>query len=111
LACDFGAAAFACDFGAAVVSLAFASGLAAFCGGWLFVQDHRGTDQSVASDEAASDEAEPYLPTVSWWPLVVGFGAALALNGLILSWQYALPGVAVLAIGIVGMVNDSRQRT
>jgi hypothetical protein len=44
------------------------------------------------------------------WPFIVGLGAALALNGFILGWAYAVPGTAVLAIGMLGFIAQSRRR-
>ncbi|MCU1361646.1 MAG: putative integral rane protein [Ilumatobacteraceae bacterium] len=96
---------------AGTTMLTLASGLALLCGSWLFIQDHRRPPRESTSISPAVHSAEPYLPTASWWPLVIGAGAALGLNGLILSWPYAIPGAAVLALGIGGLVNDSRRRT
>ena len=95
--------------------LALAAGLSAMFGGFLFIQDHRkpgSTHGPVASAThiAADEDPEHYLPTTSWWPLVMGTGMVLALNGLILSWPYAVPGMALLMIGIGGFVSDSRRR-
>lgn len=98
---------------AGTTMLALASGLAAFLGGWLYVQDHRRpatAATSPATEPGDHDGGGSYLPTASWWPLVTGFGAALTLNGLILSWPFAVPGAAVLMLGIAGFVNDSRRR-
>ena len=93
---------------AGTTMLALSSGLAALCGGWLFVQDHR--RPGPAHDTTPVDADEHYLPTTSWWPLVMGVGMVLSLNGLILSWPYAVPGAAVLMLGIGGLVSDSRRR-
>ena len=103
---------------AGTTMLTLAAGLAALCGGWLFIQDHRRPrpieDGSAGSRRHAvatdHDTEEQYLPTTSWWPLVIGVGLALGLNGLILSWPFAVPGVALLVIGIGGFVTDSRRR-
>ena len=91
--------------------LALASGLSAMFGGFLFIQDHRDPDtQSGPVATAAHEPHEHYLPTTSWWPLVIGIGAVLALNGLILSWPFAVPGGVVLLFGVGGFVTDSRRR-
>jgi len=95
---------------AGTTMLTLTSGLAALCGGWLYLQDRRDHD-SATTHEPDREVEQAYLPTASWWPLVIGAGAALALNGLILSWPYAVPGAAVLAIGLGGFVSDSRRRT
>ncbi|MGI8661911.1 MAG: aa3-type cytochrome oxidase subunit IV [Acidimicrobiales bacterium] len=91
---------------AGTTMLALASGLAALVGGWLLVQDRKAVAQT---DEAAEEDA-PYLPTASAWPFVVGIGAALTLNGLILGWGYAVPGVIVLALALTGFVSEGRRR-
>lgn len=99
---------------AGTTMLALASGLSAMFGGFLFIQDHRqpGTTRGPVASAAHSGVGEDphYLPTTSWWPLVMGIGIVLGLNGLILSWPYAVPGMAVLVIGIGGFVSDSRRR-
>jgi hypothetical protein len=102
---------------AGTTMLTLASGLAALLGGWLFVQDHRRPDPRAAPPSTEgptaptdAESAEQYLPTASWSPLVIGVGAVLTLNGLILSWPFAVPGAAVLMLGIAGFVNDSRRR-
>lgn len=88
---------------AGTTMLALASGLALFLGVWLYLQDRRGHD-------AQHDEVHEYLPTTSWWPLVMGAGVALALNGLIISWPFAIPGGSLLLFAIGGLVSDSRRR-
>ncbi|MEO6123620.1 MAG: cytochrome c oxidase subunit 4 [Ilumatobacteraceae bacterium] len=100
---------------AGTTMLALASGLSATFGGFLFIQDHRNPDSTdgpvaAASHHAEGEDPDHYLPTTSWWPLVIGIGMVLGLNGLILSWPYAVPGMAVLMFGIGGFVSDSRRR-
>lgn len=98
---------------AGTTMLALAAGLSATFGGFLFIQDHRRPTSTRGPGAATSDHgegSEHYLPSTSWWPLVIAIGLVLGLNGLILSWPYAVPGMAVLTFGIGGFVSDSRRR-
>jgi hypothetical protein len=115
---------------AGTTMLALASGLALFFGSFLFVQDRRqrlglaGAHPIVARVEATSggaaersveDEDEAvdhghYLPQSSVWPLAMGVGAAMTLNGLIIGWPYATPGAAFLALAVGGFVAQGRRR-
>jgi hypothetical protein len=95
--------------------LALASALSLLSGGYLFLQDRRGVDTHQErgpgrQDAPAQAEAELYLPHSSVWPLVVGVGAVLAVNGMILSLAYAAPGVVLVAAGLAGMAMQSRRR-
>jgi Cytochrome c oxidase subunit IV len=102
---------------AGTTMLTLAAGLAALFGGWLYVQDHRRPKPSESAPtscwpvpEAEHEGEEHYLPAMSWWPLVIGVGLVLTLNGLILSWQFAVPGAVLMVLGIGGFVSDSRRR-
>lgn len=90
---------------AGTTMLALASGLAALCGGWLYLQERRSAHVPIHDDPGPQ-----YLPTASIWPLAIGVGLALTVNGLILGWPYALPGAGLLALAVVGFVAQSRRR-
>jgi len=94
---------------AGTTMLVLASCLALFCGIWFFLQDRRRAGEPTV-DEERRDAASPYLPDASVWPIAVGVGTALALNGLIIGWAYAVPGVTMLALAVVGFVVQSRRR-
>jgi len=94
---------------AGTTMLVLASCLALFCGAWLYVQD-RARPVATGGESAHGDAAHPYLPDASVWPFVIGIGAALTLNGLILGWPYAVPGVVLLGLAVVGFVGQSRRR-
>lgn len=105
---------------AGTTMLVSACALAALIGLWLYRQERR-ADQSdkgagtvgVSADESSqvtSDGATHYLPESSPWPITMAAGAALALSGLVLSWPYAVPGVAVLGLSVVGFVAQGRRR-
>jgi hypothetical protein len=90
---------------AGTTMLALAAGLAGLCGGWLLLQERKAG--TAPGDEP---EVEQYLPAASAWPFAVGIGAALALNGLILGWPYAVPGGLLLVIALAGFVSEGRRR-
>ena len=92
---------------AGTTMLALSCGLALLFGSWLYLQDRR----SAHAPETEEDAPGEYLPASSVWPLGVGVGAALTLNGLILGWGYAVPGAALLALAVAGFVAQSRRRT
>jgi hypothetical protein len=87
---------------AGTTMLGLSSSLAAVCGIYLLVQSESG--------EPAHVEEPHYLPHSSVWPFGVGVGALLAVNGLIVGVGYAIPGLVVLAVAIVGLVSQSRRR-
>ena len=97
---------------AGTTMLALAAALALFCGAFLRLQERRLEAGEPAPTEAgASRETEaPYLTSASAWPFAIGVSAALALNGLILGWPYAVPGIALLALSIGGWVAQGRLR-
>ena len=87
---------------AGTTMLALSSALAAVCGVYLQIQsEHEHTD---------GHPDVHYLPHSSVWPFWIGVGALLAVNGLIVGVGYAVPGVVVLGIAIVGFVSQSRRR-
>ena len=94
---------------AGTTMLVLASCLGLFCGTWLYLQD-RARRVEAGDDSAHGDATRPYLPDASVWPFVIGIGAALTLNGLILGWPYAAPGAALLGLAVVGFVGQSRRR-
>ncbi|MCU1498587.1 MAG: cytochrome oxidase subunit [Acidimicrobiales bacterium] len=51
-----------------------------------------------------------YLPEASVWPLGIGLGLALALNGLLIGTWFLIPGATVLAVSIAGFAFQSRWR-
>ena len=59
--------------------------------------------------DAEVDEADPeygFFSPHSWWPLVVGFGAFLVVNGLIFAVWLLVLGVAVRMLAIIGWVFE-----
>ena len=58
----------------------------------------------------AGDHPAMYLPESSPWPLGIGLGVALVLNGLLIGTWFLVPGVMVLAVGVGGFARQSRHR-
>ena len=87
---------------AGTTMLGLSSALAAVCGVYLQVQSEH--------EPTGGHAGEQYLPHSSVWPFGIGVGALLAVNGLIVGVGYAVPGLVVLAIAIVGLVSQSRRR-
>lgn len=60
-------------------------------------------------DDGLIDEADPeygFFSPNSWWPLPVGFGAALTALGLIFAVWLLVLGVFVLLFGVVGWLFE-----
>lgn len=71
-------------------------------------------DVRHAEMAAAAGSTDPdlvlYLPESSIWPLVIGVGLSLVLVGIPLGFWVLIPGVALLAQGLVGFMHQSRDR-
>jgi uncharacterized membrane protein YfcA len=94
---------------AGTVLLALAAALALYFGTYLWLQQRRPTEATSASADGLSPPAA-YLPHASVWPLVIGFGAATVVNGLVLGIWVVVPGLAALVLGIGGFIRQSRRR-
>ena len=88
---------------AGTVMLGLAAALAGLCGLYLRVEFSR-------PDTAAEHDEEQYLPHSSVWPFGIGLGALLAANGAIVGFAFAIPGIVLLVLAVVGFVAQSRQR-
>lgn len=86
---------------AGTTMLGLSSALAALCAGYLASQRPR---------PAEVESSSHYLPKASMWPFVLGAGAWLATNGLVVGFGYAIPGLAVIAVSIGGFIMGSRRR-
>ena len=93
---------------AGTTMLALAAALALMVGGYLHLEGRRLPDPEVDGPVTPLDEA--YLPHASVWPFVVGTGAVLVGNGLILGLWAVVPGAIVMLFGIVGFARQSRRR-
>jgi predicted MFS family arabinose efflux permease len=87
---------------AGTTMLALSSALTAVCGVYLQIQsEHEATEPHAE---------EHYLPQSSVWPFGIGVGVLLAANGLVVGFGYAIPGLVVLTIALVGLISQSRRR-
>ncbi|MGH9228838.1 MAG: aa3-type cytochrome oxidase subunit IV [Acidimicrobiales bacterium] len=75
---------------------------------WLRVRERAATGAAGAAGEVA--QATEYLPHASVWPFVIGLGAATLANGLVLGVWLIVPGGALMVLGIVGFVRQTRRR-
>ncbi|HYI35948.1 MAG TPA: cytochrome c oxidase subunit 4 [Thermoleophilaceae bacterium] len=62
------------------------------------------------ADEAVPPAGEPiHLPGPSYLPVLVAFGATIALVGVVLNWVIFGMGVAIMVVAIVRWVAQVRQ--
>jgi hypothetical protein len=94
---------------AGTVMLLVASTLGLWCGIFLWRND-RALESGKAVDAAHAGQEALYLPVSSPWPLGIGAGLALVLNGLIIGIWFLVPGVMILAVSIGGFARQSRHR-
>ena len=66
--------------------------------------------RSEATAALQPEEATHYLPHASVWPFAIGLGAATVANGLVLGVWLIVPGAALMVLGIVGFVRQTRRR-
>jgi hypothetical protein len=88
---------------AGTAMLTLAAVLSLWCGAYLWLR--------VRSPADEPDELpEQYLPHSSPWPFVIGVGAFLLGNGLLVGGWFFVPGAAVMALGVGGFVRQTRAR-
>jgi hypothetical protein len=100
------------EAGSALLAVAGLLGL--WCGAFLWrdAARHRaGSGTGLGSDGTGADPAATYLPDASVWPLGIGLGATLVLNGLLIGTWFLVPGVMVLAVSLAGFARQSRHRS
>jgi hypothetical protein len=92
---------------AGTAMLLVASILALWCGTFLWTNARR--LGSGSSAEHVEGDAE-YLPEASPWPVGIGLGLALSLNGLLVGTWFLVPGLMLLAVSLTGFARQSRHR-
>lgn len=77
---------------------------------WLQRRQGRVPAADIPPETAGPLAETGYLPHASIWPLAIGFGTALILNGLVLGIWVITPGIALLLAGTAGFIRQSRRR-
>jgi Cytochrome c oxidase subunit IV len=87
--------------------------LGLLAGGYLLLQARKfpprpedRPDATLAEGAGPVDE----FPAPSIWPFVFGLGAVVFATGFIFGIWVVLPGAAILGLGVVGMIMQSRGR-
>jgi hypothetical protein len=96
---------------AGTTMLAASSLLGLLAGGYLLLQSRRiaprpedRPDATIAEGAGVVDE----FPTPSIWPFVFAFGAVVFATGFVFGIWVVLAGAAVLGLGAIGMIRQSR---
>jgi MFS family permease len=94
---------------AGTVALAFTAGLAFLVGYYLLFTarriDPRPEDSKVAEIAEGAGELGFYSPH-SWWPLAVGFFAAVCFLGIAVGWWLFILGSIGGVLAVIGLVFE-----
>jgi len=94
---------------AGTAALAFTAGLAFLVGFYLLFTasriDSRPEDRLDAEIAEGAGELGFYSPH-SWWPLAVGFSAAVAFAGIVFGWWLFLIGAGLGGMAVIGLVFE-----
>ncbi|MGH8893398.1 MAG: cytochrome c oxidase subunit 4 [Actinomycetes bacterium] len=92
-----------------IVALAFTAGLAFLVGYYLLFTarriDPRPEDDRAAEIADGAGELGFYSPH-SWWPLAVGFFAAVAFLGIVIGWWLFIIGAVGSGLSVIGFVFE-----
>ena len=87
--------------------------LGLLAGGYLFLQARkfppRPEDRADATLEEGAGPVDEF-PAPSIWPFVFGLGAVVFATGFVFGIWVILPGAALLGLGVVGLIRQSRGR-
>ncbi|HEY5887219.1 MAG TPA: cytochrome c oxidase subunit 4 [Acidimicrobiales bacterium] len=95
---------------AGAVLLALSAGLSVVTGGFLFLVDRRGGLREELDPADYEDRDVLFLPHASLRPFWLGAGIVLMAAGLPLGAWLFLPGLVLLGVGLVGLVEEGRRR-
>jgi hypothetical protein len=91
------------------VALAFTAGLSFLVGYYLLFTarriDERPEDRPDAEIAEGAGELGFYSPH-SWWPLAVGFSAAMTFAGIVFGWWLFILGAVAGALAWIGLVFE-----
>jgi Cytochrome c oxidase subunit IV len=94
---------------AGTAALAFTAGLAFLVGFYLLFTasriDSRPEDRQDAEIAEGAGEMGFYSPH-SWWPLAVGFSAAVAFAGIVFGWWLFIIGAGLGGLAVIGLVFE-----
>jgi Cytochrome c oxidase subunit IV len=94
---------------AGTAALAFTAGLAFLVGFYLLFTarriDSRPEDRQDAEISDGAGEMGFFSPH-SWWPLAVGFSAAVTFTGIVFGWWLFIIGAGLAAMAVVGLVFE-----
>jgi Cytochrome c oxidase subunit IV len=96
---------------AGTTMLAASSLLGLLAGGYLLLQARKFPPRPEDRPDATlADGAGPVdsFPAPSIWPFVFGLGAVVFATGFIFGIWVVLPGAAILGLGVIGMIRQSR---
>lgn len=91
------------------IGLLLLGGLAGLVGFFLFITgrtiDARPEDDPLGTIESAAGEYGEFSPH-SWWPFVLGLGAATVFFGVAVGWWISGVGAIIGAIGLIGLIFE-----
>jgi Cytochrome c oxidase subunit IV len=94
---------------AGTAALAFTAGLAFLVGFYLLFTasriDSRPEDRQDAEIADGAGDLGFYSPH-SWWPLAVGFSAAVTFAGIVFGWWLFIIGAGLGGLAVVGLVFE-----
>ena len=94
---------------AGTAALAFTAGLAFLVGFYLLFTasriDSRPEDRKDAEIAEGAGELGFYSPH-SWWPLAVGFAAAVSFAGIVFGWWLFIIGAGLGGLAVIGLVFE-----
>ena len=94
-------------------ALAMCAGLAFLVGFYVLYTSKRVYPRPEDRLNGEIDEADPeygFFSPHSWWPLVVGFSAAVICIGLVFAVWVIAAGVGILLVGLVGWLLEYYRR-
>ncbi len=91
------------------VMLTVAAVLGLWCATFLWRNLRR--FEAGGTGEPGGEHGSVYLPEASPWPLGIGLGVTLVLNGLLIGSWFLVPGAMVLAVAVGGFARQSRHRS
>jgi hypothetical protein len=96
---------------AGTTMLVASSLLGLLAGGYLLLQSRkfppRPEDRPDATLEEGAGPVDSF-PAPSIWPFLFGLGGVVFATGFIFGIWVVLPGAAVLGLGVIGMIRQSR---